>query len=75
MCYFNYSFSPVISLVNSFIKGTRYDKLRDANAKRLSVHNFAYCERKPLLLCITFSIYKFFICCMFQGDTFLYQRY
>jgi len=54
MCYFNYSFSPVISLVNSFIKGTRYDKLRDANAKRLSGHNFAYYGRKPLLLSITF---------------------
>jgi len=54
---------------------TRYDKLRDANAQRLSVRNLAYCGRKPLLLSNTFSIYKFFISCKFQGDMFLYQRH
>jgi len=75
MRYFNHSFSPIITLVNSFIKVTRYDKLRDASAYRLSARNLAYRGRMPLLLSISFSIYKFFTYCKFQGDTFLYQRY
>jgi len=32
MWYFNYSVSPIITLVNSFIKGTLYEKLRNENA-------------------------------------------